>query len=155
MLRDVLGRALQDYGNVVPNPRGSSGGSDHAPFENLGFQAVLLIEEYVNTNPHYHKQTDSVDTPGYINYPFATAMTRGVTGWLVDAAGVDPDHPLGDLNCDFVVNNFDIDPFVLALTDPNGYKSQYPDCDIMLGDVNGDGFVNNFDIDPFVKLLTP
>jgi len=61
----------------------------------------------------------------------------------------------GDMNCDGVVNNFDIDPFVLALTDPAGYKAKYPNCDIMNGDCNGDGVVDNFDIDPFVKLLTP
>jgi len=62
---------------------------------------------------------------------------------------------LGDLNCDGVVNNFDIDPFVLALTDPAGYAQKFPDCDRMLADCNADGEVNNFDIDPFVKLLTP
>lgn len=61
---------------------------------------------------------------------------------------------LGDMNCDGVVNNFDIDPFVLALTDPDGYAASYPDCDITLGDANGDGAVNNFDIDAFVGLLT-
>lgn len=61
---------------------------------------------------------------------------------------------VGDLNCDGVVNNFDIDAFVLALTDPAGYEASYPDCDRSLGDVNGDGLVNNFDIDPFVALLT-
>lgn len=60
----------------------------------------------------------------------------------------------GDMNCDGVINNFDIDPFVLALTDPAGYEAQYPDCEIALGDINGDGVVNNFDIDPFVALLT-
>lgn len=60
----------------------------------------------------------------------------------------------GDLNCDGVVNNFDIDAFVLALTDPAAYAAQYPECDAGLGDVNGDGVVNNFDIDPFVALLT-
>lgn len=63
-------------------------------------------------------------------------------------------YSVGDLNCDGVVNNFDIDPFVLALTDPAGYETQYPACDRSLGDVNGDGLVNNFDIDPFVALLT-
>lgn len=61
---------------------------------------------------------------------------------------------LGDLNCDGTVNNFDIDAFVLALTDPAGYQAAYPDCDINLADINGDGAVNNFDIDPFVALLT-
>ena len=60
----------------------------------------------------------------------------------------------GDLNCDGAVNAFDIDPFVLALTDPSGYAAAYPDCDIMLADCNGDGIVDAFDIDPFVELLT-
>jgi hypothetical protein len=61
---------------------------------------------------------------------------------------------LGDLNCDGAVNAFDIDPFVLALTDPAAYALAYSDCDIGRADVNGDGEVNAFDIDPFVGLLT-
>jgi YVTN family beta-propeller protein len=60
----------------------------------------------------------------------------------------------GDLNCDGVVNGFDIDPFVLALADPAAYAAAYPDCDRLLADINGDGVVNGFDIDPFVLLLT-
>jgi len=58
------------------------------------------------------------------------------------------------VNCDGVVNGFDIDPFVLALIDRAAYAAQYPDCDYLNGDVNGDGQVNAFDIDPFVALLT-
>ncbi|MBU0639778.1 MAG: thrombospondin type 3 repeat-containing protein [Planctomycetes bacterium] len=65
--------------------------------------------------------------------------------------------PMGDLNCDGVLNGFDIDAFVLALqaTPPSypEYYAQYPDCDIYLADINGDGQVNGFDIDPFVDLL--
>ena len=60
---------------------------------------------------------------------------------------------LGDMNCDDVVDRLDIDPFVLALTDPSGYESEYPACDIGSGDMNGDGAVNLFDIDPFVEAL--
>jgi len=80
-----------------------------------------------------------------------TSPTPGCSG----AIQLPPAHVKGDLNCDGVVNNFDIDPFVLALTDPAGYAKQFPNCDRMLADVNGDGVVDNFDIDPFVKLLTP
>lgn len=61
---------------------------------------------------------------------------------------------LGDLNCDGVVNNFDINPFVLALTDPAAYLASFPDCDSSLADINQDGSVNNFDIDPFVECIT-
>lgn len=60
----------------------------------------------------------------------------------------------GDANCDRVVNNFDIDPFVLALVRPEEYALQYPDCPAVNADLNGDGLVNNFDIDAFVALLT-
>ena len=60
----------------------------------------------------------------------------------------------GDLNCDGFINAFDIDPFVLALTDPAGYAAAFPDCNRLQADINGDGQVNGFDIDPFVELLT-
>jgi hypothetical protein len=58
-----------------------------------------------------------------------------------------------DLNCDGTVNNFDIDPFVLALIDPQAYGTAYPGCDAYNADVNGDGSINNFDIDPFVECV--
>jgi hypothetical protein len=60
----------------------------------------------------------------------------------------------GDLNCDGLINAFDIDPFVLALTDPAAYGLAYPNCDFLLADTDGDGLVNACDIDPFVILLT-
>jgi hypothetical protein len=60
----------------------------------------------------------------------------------------------GDMNCDGAVNNFDIDPFVLALSNPAVYASVYPECNALNGDVNGDGALNNFDIDPFVGCVT-
>ena len=66
----------------------------------------------------------------------------------------EPRYPVGDLNCDGAVNVFDIDPFVLALTDPAGYAAAYAECDINNADINSDGAVNVFDIDPFVAVLT-
>jgi hypothetical protein len=59
----------------------------------------------------------------------------------------------GDLNCDGAINGYDIDPFVLALTDPAGYAAAFSGCDLMAADCNGDGAVNGYDIDPFVALL--
>ncbi len=63
-------------------------------------------------------------------------------------------YAIGDLNCDGLINAFDIDPFVLALTSPESYAQSFPHCNYMLADINGDGMVNSFDIDPFVILLT-
>jgi outer membrane protein assembly factor BamB len=61
----------------------------------------------------------------------------------------------GDLNCDGAVDAFDIEPFVLAISDPNGYAARYPNCDGRNADINGDGVVDAFDIEPFVRLLAP
>lgn len=60
--------------------------------------------------------------------------------------------PRGDMNCDGLVNNFDIDPFVLALIDPVGYEAAFPEC-THSGDVNNDSRFDNFDIDPFVAMI--
>jgi probable HAF family extracellular repeat protein len=60
----------------------------------------------------------------------------------------------GDINCDGAINTFDIDPFVLAMTNPTAYATEYPLCDYLLADITGDGNVTAFDIDPFVQLLT-
>jgi hypothetical protein len=60
----------------------------------------------------------------------------------------------GDVNCDGLVNGYDIDPFVLALTDPAGYAAAFPTCDMRTADLNYDGAVNGYDIDPFVAVLT-
>jgi hypothetical protein len=63
------------------------------------------------------------------------------------------DTVLGDMNCDGLLNAFDIDPFVLALTNPAGYAAAFPCCNIFAADANQDGLINSFDIDPFVQLL--
>jgi len=60
----------------------------------------------------------------------------------------------GDINADGDVDNLDINPFVLALTDPAGFEDQFGFRPAAVGDVNGDGQVNNLDINPFVELLT-
>lgn len=61
----------------------------------------------------------------------------------------------GDLNNDDVVNNQDIAPFVLALTDLVSWETAHPSVNILdVGDINGDGAFNNQDIAPFVSLLT-
>jgi hypothetical protein len=81
-------------------------------------------------------------------------MAGGLPGPFISAAGVCAIVSMpGDLNCDGIVNNFDIDPFVLALTNPAGYAAVFPNCNLANADINGDGAINNFDIDPFVACL--
>ena len=58
----------------------------------------------------------------------------------------------GDMNCDGIVDFFDIDPLVLAFSFPGGVD--YPlDCYWLAGDCDEDGDVDFFDIDPFVNRL--
>ncbi len=63
-------------------------------------------------------------------------------------------QPFGDLNGDGVVDNGDIDAFVLALTDPAGYAAAYPNVQFaIVGDMNRDGAFDTADIDGFVQAL--
>ncbi len=60
----------------------------------------------------------------------------------------------GDANCDGVINAFDIDAFVTALSDQPTWETTYT-CDYLCAnDVTGDAAVNAFDIDAFVALLS-
>jgi hypothetical protein len=81
------------------------------------------------------------------------------SGWNLDdvqlwAFAPLPPNLLGDLNCDGSVGFGDINPFVLALSNPDLYASTFPGCSLLHGDINQDGSVNFGDINPFVALLT-
>jgi hypothetical protein len=60
---------------------------------------------------------------------------------------------VGDANCDGVVDFRDINAFVLALSVPADYVTQYPDCNFLNSDCNQDGVVDFRDINAFVPLL--
>ncbi len=86
-IKSALGAAVEEYGDGMAwNDAGTSGASNHAPFEDAGFVACLLIEDW--GNPYYHTAQDSFDTPGYLDYDYAVRMARSVVGYLVDHAGV-------------------------------------------------------------------
>lgn len=59
----------------------------------------------------------------------------------------------GDANCDGVRNNFDIDPFVLAIVNRAAWMAAFPGCDMENLDTNNDGRFDNFDIDSFIELV--
>ncbi len=77
---------------------------------------------------------------------------RSLTKWSYFAFGT-LRPMLGDANCDGAIDAFDIEPFVLALTDVDAYRLSLPGCDYTLADINQDGRVDVFDIDGFVELL--
>ncbi len=105
-----------------------------------------------------HSTGADFELSGTIGQPDAgVVMTGGdyeLTGgfWAAPMESASP-YYVADLNCDGLLDFFDLDPFVLAITDPAGYVSAYPGCDLMLADCNGDGVVDFFDIDAFVELV--
>ena len=65
------------------------------------------------------------------------------------------DYSVADTNCDGTINALDIDPFVQALTDPQAYAAEHPDCHrLCTCDTNQDGQINSLDIDTFVECIT-
>ncbi len=81
-------------------------------------------------------------------YTFSNGVNVGTATFAVATPPV-----AGDLNCDGAVNFADINPFVLALSNPAAYAAAFPNCNTLNGDVNHDGRVDFADINPFVALL--
>jgi Zn-dependent M28 family amino/carboxypeptidase len=91
-VKQALAGAFSDYGNGVTAIFGGTlDASDHAPFEWNGKQACLLIEPAVRNNPYYHTANDTVDMLNYIDYQYATNMTRATVGYLAESAVIIPE----------------------------------------------------------------
>ncbi len=60
----------------------------------------------------------------------------------------------GDLNNDGTVDFGDINPFILALADPDAYQATYGFPAAQAGDLNCNGAADFGDINPFIALLT-
>ncbi|MFQ5494935.1 MAG: M28 family peptidase [Phycisphaerae bacterium] len=132
----AVGQAVTEYGDgLTPITRGPSNASDHAPFEWAGIPACLLIESW--GNPNYHTPADSVDTPDYIDYAFATRVARSTVGFLVDHAGVAVILPDADFNGDGNVDRSDFDQFALCFSG-DGVAPTDPVCDFFDLDADGD-----------------
>ncbi|QOJ13309.1 MAG: hypothetical protein HRU75_01075 [Planctomycetia bacterium] len=109
-------------------------------FWSLGEEGASIVVSQAQGCAQFVADKISIDGSRLCNCGFAPAIV---------AAPV-----RGDANCDGVFNNFDIDPFILRLTNPAAYAAAYPGCPAATTDINGDGVVNNFDIDPFVNCVT-
>ncbi len=114
----------------------------------------------------YHALHASLDDPawnvaaGHIHVGYAMSMVDAIEATevslrvLIDHVDAQVEPRLaGDVNCDFSIDFFDIDPFLTALFMPETYPTLYPDCNIMRADANADGGVDFFDIDAFVALI--
>lgn len=148
-LRNAVGDAVVEYGGgLTAGLLGGSGGSDHLPFELAGIPGVLFIEDW--GNPYYHSPEDSVDTPNYIDYDYATRMTRSIVGFLVDNAGVAVDLPDADYDSDGFVGASDFDVLTTCYTG----SGNAPTLDCTFFDLDGDNDVDCADWDIFEALWT-
>lgn len=68
--------------------------SDHAPFWDAGYSALLAIEDRAVTNPYYHRTTDTIET---LDLAFATSVTRATAAGAAELAQLshDPAPPTG------------------------------------------------------------
>lgn len=86
-------------------------------------------------------------------FAFRHLRNSGTVLYTAEIGEVPAPNPLGDMNCDGVVDLNDIAPFALALTDPNAYALAFPACDINNGDMSQDGVVDGRDVAGFVAAL--
>jgi hypothetical protein len=150
-LQDDLIAAVFGYGDGLnPHAAGTGPYSDHWPFDyDGGYQACLLIENW--GNPYFHSPNDNVDMADYLDYAYATRMTRSIVGFLVDAAGVNVDIPDADYDVDGDVDEDDYNVFASCYTG-TGIPPDDPDCNFF--DFESDGDIDCIDWDLFVIVWT-
>ncbi len=138
-LRNELIAAGQQFGNGQTITYGGAATfSDHAPFMQMGIPAICFVEQNYFQFGCYHQPCDNINTPNYIDYDFATDLTRTIAGWLADAAGANIRASCrGDANGDRVVNFADLNAVLAGF----GGAGDSPE-----GDVNCDGVVNFGDL---------
>jgi hypothetical protein len=126
-------------GSIINDDNGDFGPPWAGPMPHLGVKA-LLFQGTASAQSH----SNATD------YAFST----GAAVWKNNAGtSFTVKTVVGDVNCDGSFDGFDIDPFFLALGDPNAWAASWPECVLSNGDVNGDQSVDGFDIDPFFALL--
>jgi hypothetical protein len=124
--------------------------------EYIGYHACWYHDLHANrddpNNPTWNVAAGHIHT-GYA-MPVATVVQateitlRELTTYL-DAQTLEP----GDMDCDGSVGFTDINPFILALLNPDVYHAQFPKCVWRNGDCDGDGTVGFSDINGFVDLV--
>jgi hypothetical protein len=71
--------AVPGNGELLPDSRRS----DHAPFWDEGFRAVMVTDTTNFRNPHYHRPTDTLLT---LNLEFAAKVCRATAGVILEMA---------------------------------------------------------------------
>lgn len=77
----TLSLVVPGRGEAMPHTRRS----DHASFWDAGYPAVMLTDTANFRNPHYHRETDTVDT---LNLTFLSGVAETVVATAMQIAGV-------------------------------------------------------------------
>jgi aminopeptidase YwaD len=67
----AVGLLVPENGHVLPATRLS----DHSPFWDAGYPALLVTDTAFLRNPHYHRSSDRIGT---LDFPFMSALTQAV-----------------------------------------------------------------------------
>jgi hypothetical protein len=81
-----LANAVLSYGGIPTIQGGSISSSDHVPFWEAGIDSCVLSERTIWSNPYIYTSLDSTAKAGYIDYTYASALARGVAGYLTQWA---------------------------------------------------------------------
>lgn len=68
-------------GEILPDTRRS----DHAPFWDAGYQAIMVTDTADFRTPHYHQASDTLET---LNLDFALNVCRATAGTVIDMAEI-------------------------------------------------------------------
>lgn len=55
--------------------------SDHAPFWDAGYQAVMITDSAFYRNPYYHTNMDTMET---LDFPFMAQLVKSLVGFLCE-----------------------------------------------------------------------
>ncbi len=108
------------------------------PYYLIRYNAVVYHEGDEYFWLYGGKPTDTV-TMGFDNFSLKVS--------------VEPTALPGDFDGSGTVDTQDINPFILALTNPGQYQTQYG-VDPVVYDTNSDDVINTEDINPFITILT-
>lgn len=85
---DVLWGLVAGNGHCIQDSRRS----DHAPFWDRGYPALLVTDTANLRNANYHTPLDTLET---LDVPFATRVTRAALATVAIEAGVVPEPETG------------------------------------------------------------
>jgi hypothetical protein len=120
--------------------------SDHSPFWDNGYSAVLGIEDTVISYPWYHTQYDTIDKLDMDFYTHSARTALAVVAELAVPVAVSP----GDVDWSGVVDSLDL----LLLSAVVVENLAIQPGDMFQADVNGDGRVNAVDLLELRLLVT-